>query len=148
MLIQVTAKSISGRKLTGTTQSICVNPSNMFGWKDVGADSTFFYVVNPNDRQDKALVITIDEAISAKLAAANTANGDRIVKLPTETTIGGDVTDIYVPNEAITWVELAEDEVDHVRVSYNEGGFKTRTVTVPFSLLDMTYVASTGTSSS
>lgn len=148
MLIQVTAKSISGRKLTGTTQSICVNPSNMFGWKTVGADSSFFYVVNPYDRKDKALAITIDESIASLLARANTANGDRIVKLPVEETIGGDTTDIYVPNESITWVEKAEDEVDHVWVHFCEGGFKVRKVLVPFSLNDMAYVGSTGTSSS
>lgn len=148
MLLQVTVKSITGRKLSGSTQSIVLNSENMFDWQDYGSDSRFRYVVNPNDRQDKALLVTIDEAISAKLAAANTAYGDIMIKLPVEATVDGDATDMYVPVKSITWVEAVGDETDHVYVSYNEGGFKTRTVMVPFSLNDMVYVGSTGTSSS
>jgi hypothetical protein len=120
----------------------------MYGWKDSGSDSIFFYVVNPNDRKDKALAITIDETLSAKIASANTAFGDVIVKLPVEETIGGSTTDTYIPVRSITWCEAVEDESDHVWVWYNEGGFRTRKVMVPFSLNDMVYVSSTGTSSS
>lgn len=146
-LIQVTIKSITGRKLTGTTQSVVLNSDNMFDWRDSGSDSVFRYVMNPNDRRDKALLITIDEAISAKLASANTAYGDILTKIPVETTIGGDTTDMYIPVKSITWAEAYGSETDHVRLWFNEGGFKTRDVLVPFSLNDIVYVSQTGTSS-
>jgi len=147
-LIQVTVKSITGRKLTGTTQSVVLNSENMFEWKDSGSDSVFFYVMNPNDRRDKALHITIDETVATKLASANTAYGDVVIKLPIEETVGGATTDTYIPVKSITWVEAQGAETDHVRVTFCEGGYKMREVMVPFSLNDLVYVSSTGTSSS
>lgn len=147
-LIQVTVKSITGRQLTGTTQSVVLNSDNMFDWRTSGSDSVFRYVMNPNDRRDKALLVTIDESIATCLAAANTAYGDNLVKIPVETTIGGSTTDMYIPVKSITWAEAYASESDHVRLWFNEGGFKTRDVLVPFSLNDIRYVSSTGTSSS
>jgi hypothetical protein len=147
-LIQVTVKSITGRKLTGSTQSVVLNSEHIFDWEDFGADSRFRYVFNPNDRRDKALLVTIDEALSAKIASANTAFGDVIVKLPVEETVGGTTTDRYIPVKSITWCEAVDSQADHVYCNYNIGGFKTQRVMVPFSLNDMVYVSSTGTSSS
>jgi hypothetical protein len=147
-LIQVTVKSISGRKLNGTTQSIVLNAEHMFDWEDFGADSRCRYVLNLNDRRDKALLITMDEALSAKISSANTAWGDIICKLPVEATVGGTTTDRYIPVRSIAWAELVNGQTDHVYVTYNEGGFKNVEVMVPFSLNDMVYVGSTGTSSS
>jgi len=147
-LIQATVKSITGRALTGTTQSIVFNAEHIFDWEDFGADSRFRYVFNPNDRRDKALLVTIDEALSAKISSANTAWGDVICKLPVETSVGGSTTDRYIPVRSITWAELVDGQTDHVYVTYNEGGFKNVRVMVPFSLNDMVYVGSTGTSSS
>ena len=147
-LIQVTVKSITGRKLTGTTQSVVLNSENCFDIEAYGADTRMRYVKNPNDRNDKALLITIDETIASILAAANTAYGDVWVKLPVETVVGGDTTDRYIPVKSITWCEAVASESDHVYCEYNVGGFKTQQVMVPFSLNDMRYVSSTGTSSS
>lgn len=148
MLFEVTATAISGKKLSGSTQSLVLNSENVFDWQDLTSGSRFRYVVNPNDRREKALLITIEEAISECLSAANTAYGDVQIKLPVETTIGGTTTDSYIPVRSITWCEAVGSETDHVYVQYNEGGFKTREVMVPFSLNDMVYVGSTGTSSS
>jgi hypothetical protein len=147
-LIQATVKAITGRKLTGSTQSIVLNAEHIFDWEDFGADSRFRYVFNPNDRRDKALLITIDEALSAMIASANTAWGDIIVKLPVEATVDGSTTDRYIPVRTITWAEAVDGETDHVYITYNEGGFKNVTVMVPFSLNDIVYLGSTGTSSS
>jgi len=146
--MQVTIKSITGRKLSGTTQSTVVNSENLYDWETYGSDSRFRYVMSPNDRRDKALLVTIDEAISAKLAAANTAWGDVMVKLPVETVVGGTTTDRYIPVKSITWAEAVDGQTDHCYVKYNEGGFKLVEVMVPFSLNDIVYVGSTGTSSS
>lgn len=148
MLFQITIKSITGKKLPSATQSVVVNSENCFDMEAYGSDTRMRYVMNPYDRRDKALLITFDEAISAILAAANTAYGDILVKLPVETTVGGTTTDRYIPVKSITWCEAVDSQVDHVYVTYNEGGFKSVTVMVPFSLNDMKYVASTGTSSS
>lgn len=148
MLFQVTVKSITGRPLPATTQSVVLNSENVYDWETYGSDSRFRYVLNPNDRRDKALLVTIDESIASCLAAANTAYGDILIKLPVETTVGGTTTDRYIPVKSITWCEAVDSQTDHVYVTYNEGGFKSVTVMVPFSLNDMKYVASTGTSSS
>lgn len=148
MLLEVTASAISGRKLTASTQTIVVNSENIYDWQDLTSGSRFRYVVNPNDRRDKALMVTISEAISECLTAANTAWGDVIVKLPVEATVDGTTTDMYIPVKSITWGEAVDGETDHIYVWYNEGGFKTRHVMVPFSLNDLEYVGSTGTSSS
>lgn len=148
MLFQITVKSITGRKLTGTTQSVVVNSENCYDIEAYGSDTRMKYVVNPNDRRDKALLITFDETIASILAAANTAWGDILVKLPVETEVGGTTTDRYIPVKSITWVEKVAAESDHVYVTYNTGGYKSTTVMVPFSLNDLKYVASTGTSSS
>ena len=147
-LVQVTIKSITGRKLSGSTQSTVLNAKHIFDWETYGSDSRCRYVLNLNDRRDKALLITMDDTIASKLAQANTAFGDVIVKLPVEETIGGDTTDRYIPVESIAWAEAAQGESDHCYVTYNEGGFKNVTVLVPFSLLDIVYVGSTGTSTS
>jgi hypothetical protein len=147
-LMQVTVKSITGRTLTGTTQSIVVNAEHVFDWEDFGSDSRFRYVLNLWDRREKALLVTIDEALSAKISSANTAFGDVICKLPVEATVGGSTTDRYIPVRSIAWAEAVASQTDHVYVTYNEGGFKNVTVMVPFSLNDMVYVGSTGTSSS
>ena len=148
MLFQVTVKSITGRKIVGSTQSVVLNSENCFDIEAYGSDTRMRYVLNPNDRRDKALLITIDETIASVLAAANTAWGDVWVKLPVETTVGGDTTDRYIPVKSITWAEAVSDETDHVYCDYNIGGFKTTRVMVPFSLLDIVYVGSTGTSTS
>lgn len=148
MLMEVTVTAIKGEPIIGSSMTVVVNSENVYGWKDLTSGSSFYYVVNPNDRREKAKHITISEAISAKLAQANTAWGDVMVKLPTETTIGGATSDIYIPVKSITWCVAADGETDHVWVRYCEGGFKVREVLVPFSLNDMEYVASTGTSSS
>ena len=148
MLFQITIKSITGKTLTGTTQSVVVNSENCYDIEAYGSDTRMRYVLNPNDRRDKALLITFDETIAAILAAANTAWGDILIKLPVETTVGGATTDRYIPVKSITWVEKVASESDHVYVTYAEGGFRLVTVMVPFSLNDMKYVASTGTSSS
>jgi hypothetical protein len=147
-LVQVTASAISGRKLSGSTQSLVINSENIYDWEDLTSGSRMRYVVNPHDRRDKALLITISEAISAKLAQANTAYGDIMIKLPVEATAGGATTDRYIPVKSITWCEAHGSDTDRVYVSYTEGGFKTVTVMVPFSLNDLLYVSSTGTSSS
>lgn len=147
-LIQVTVKSITGRQLPSTTQSVVLNSENIYDWETYGSDSRFRYVMNPNDRRDKALLVTIDDTIASKLASANTAWGDVMVKLPVEATVGGTTTDRYIPVKSITWAEAVDSQSDHVYVTYNEGGFKSVTVMVPFSLNDMVYVGSTGTSSS
>ena len=148
MLIEVTITAIKGESIPGTTLSAVVNSDNMYWWKDLTSGSSFFYVMNPNDRREKAKHITISESVATLLAAANTAYGDNLVKLPVETTVGGTTTDMYIPVKSITWCEKASNEADHSLVRFCEGGFRTREVMVPFSLNDMTYVASTGTSSS
>lgn len=147
-LISVTATAISGKKLSGSTQTLVLNADNIYDWEDLTSGSRMRYVVNPNDRQDKALLITISEAISAKLAQANTAYGDILIKLPVEATVGGATTDRYIPVKSITWGEAYGSETDHAYVTYTIGGFKTNTVLIPFSLNDLLYVSSTGTSSS
>ena len=148
MLIEVTATAIAGRKLTGTTQTFVVNSENMYDWQTYGTGSRFRYVMNPNDRRDKALLITVSESIASLLSAANTAWGDIMVKLPVVTAIGGTATDRYVPVKSITWGEGYGGQSDYCHCTYNIGGFKSTTVLIPFSLNDLTYVASTGTSSS
>jgi hypothetical protein len=147
MLFKVTVKSITGRPLPSTTQSVVLNSENCYDIEAYGSDTRLRYVVNPSDRRDKALLITIDETIASVLAAANTAYGDIWVKLPIETTVGGATTDRYIPVKSITWAEAVSDETDHVYIDYNIGGFKTTRVMVPFSLTDIVYVGSTGTSS-
>lgn len=148
MLISVTIKSITGRKLSGTTQTTVLNASHIFDWETYGSDSRCRYVMNLNDRRDKALLITMDDTIASKLAGANTAFGDTMVKLPVETTVGGTTTDRYIPVESIAWAEAVDGQTDHCYLTYNEGGFKNVTVMIPFSLNDVLYVGSTGTSSS
>ena len=147
-LVQLTVKSISGRKLTGTTQSIVFNAECIFDWETFGTDSRFRYILNPNDRRENALLVTVDDTIANKLSQANTAWGDVIIKLPVVTAVGGDVTDRYIPVRSIVWAELVGSETDYCHVKYCMGGSKVKEVIVPFSLLDMVYVGSTGTSTS
>lgn len=147
-LIQVTLKSITGRPLPGTTQSVVINSDNCYDIEAYGSDTRLRYVVNPNDRRDKALLLTIDETVASILAAANTAYGDTWVKLPVEATVGATTTDRYIPVKSITWAEAYGSESDHCWLDYNLGGYKTQRVLIPFSLNDITYVSSTGTSSS
>ena len=147
-LVKFTATAISGKKLVGTTQSIVVNAKQMFDWQDLTSGSRFRYVLNPNDRREKALLITVSEAISAKLASANTAFADILVKLPVEASVGATVVDRYVPAESIVWGEAVGSETDHAYVQYAIGGSKISEVMIPFGLNDLCYVSTTGTSSS
>jgi hypothetical protein len=148
MLTQFTVKSITGHPLSGTTQSIVLNTEHIFDWEDFGSDSRFRYVFNLWDRREKAMLVTVDEATSAKISSANTAWGDIMVRLPVEKVVGGALTWRYIPVRSIAWVEAVGSESDHCYVTYNEGGFKNVTVMVQFSLRDMVLVGSTGSSSS
>lgn len=149
MLVSLTVKSIAGYKLSGSTQTIVFNADQMFDWQTYNTtDSRFRYVLNPNDRREAALLVTVDDTIASKLAQANTAWGDVLVKLPVETTVGGDTTDRYIPVRSIVWAEAVGSQTDHVYVKYCEGGRKVRECMVPFGLNDIVYVGSTGTSSS
>ena len=148
MLISLTVKSISGYKLKASTQTIVFNARNIYDWETYGSDSRFRYILNPNDRREAALLVTVDDTIASKLAAANTAFGDVMVKLPVETVVGGTTTDRYIPVESITWGEEVNGQSDHIYVKYCVGGSKVKEVMIPFSLNDLLYVGSTGTSSS
>lgn len=148
MLISLTVKSISGYKLKAATQTIVFNARNIYDWETVNTnDSRFRYVLNPNDRRENAMLVTVDDTIASKLAAANTAFGDVMVKLPVETSVGGATTDRYIPVESITWGEEVNGQTDHCYVKYCVGGSKVKEVMIPFSLNDLLYVGSTGTSS-
>ena len=70
-----------------------------------------------------------------------------VAVMPVETTVGGATTDRYIPMESIAWAEAVNGQTDHCYVTYNEGGFRNVEVMVPFSLNDILYVGSTGTSS-
>jgi hypothetical protein len=148
MLVKFTVKSITGYKLNGSTQSLVFNSEHMFDWEDYGTDSRFRYILNPWDRRERAMLVTVDESISSKYSAANTAWGDKIVNLPVVTEVDGDHTHMCIPVRSITWAEAVADETDHCYVKYCEGGFKVREVMVPFSLNDIVAVGSTGSSSS
>ena len=147
-LVRLTVKSISGQKLTGTTQSIVFNAECIFDWETFGSDSRFRYILNPNDRRESALLVTVDDTIASKLAQANTAWGDVICKLPVVTAVGGTATDRYIPVRSIVWAEAYGSQSDYCLVKYCLGGSKVKEVIVPFSLNDLVYVGSTGTSSS
>lgn len=149
MFVVLTVKSISGHKLTGSTQSILFNADQIFDWETYDTnDSRFRYVVNPNDRRENALLVTVDDTIASQLAQANTAFGDVLIKLPVVTAVGGTATDRYIPVRSIVWAEAVGSETDYCHVRYCIGGSKVKEVMVPFSLTDMLYVGSTGTSTS